>query len=223
MRILIIEDETGILNFLKQGLEEESYAVDTASDGKTGLDMALTGEYDLLLIDWMLPGKSGVEICREFRKHFAKTPVIFLTARDTVQDTIFGLQSGANDYIKKPFSFEELLERIKVQLRSTKPPEETLRLGNIVINKQTYQVFNNGIEVLLTQKEMALLEYLIVNKGKVCTRNQIIEDVWNIHFEYDTCVIDVFMNSLRKKLRLKKEEDCIRTIRGVGYIANDIN
>lgn len=221
MKILIVEDETGISEFLKQGLEEEHYHVTTAANGQDGLKLAQANGFDLLLLDWMLPKMSGLEICTEFRKKNKTTPVIFLTAKDTIQETIAGLQAGANDYIKKPFSFEELLERIKVQLRAVKPPEEILSLGNITINKQTYQVFNNGAVVSLTQKELALLEYLIVNKGKVCTRNQIIEDVWNIHFEYDTGVIDVFMNALRKKLGLRKEEDCIRTIRGVGYIAND--
>ena len=222
MRILIIEDEIGILNFLKQGLEEESYAVDTASDGTSGLDMALTGEYDLLLIDWMLPGKSGVEVCREVRKNFTKTPVIFLTARDTVQDTIFGLQSGANDYIKKPFSFDELLERIKVQLRPVTGEQSEFTLGPIRIDTLSHQVFRETEEIKLTQKEFALLEYLLRNKGKVCRRSRIIESVWDIHFDYNTGVIDVYMNALRKKLKLAKEEDYIQTIRGIGYIAKEI-
>ncbi|MBE9463257.1 response regulator transcription factor [Dyadobacter subterraneus] len=222
MRILIIEDETGILNFLKQGLEEESYAVDTAMDGHKGLQLALSGEYDLLLIDWMLPGRSGIDVCREFRKSRPKTPVIFLTARDTVQDTIFGLQAGANDYIKKPFSFEELLERIKVQLRPQTGEQAEFTLGPISINTHSHQVFKQQEEIKLTQKEFGLLEYLVRNKGKVCRRSRIIESVWDIHFEYNTGVIDVYINSLRKKLKLAKEEDYIQTIRGVGYIAKDI-
>ena len=222
MRILIVEDEKGIVNFLQQGLEEETYAVDMAHDGKKGLEMALTGDYDLLLIDWMLPGKSGVEICREFRKHFPKTPVIFLTARDTVQDTILGLQSGANDYIKKPFSFEELLERIRVQLRPVTAEQAEFTLGPIRIDTQSHEVFRGTEEIKLTQKEFALLEYLLTNKGKVCRRTRIIESVWDIHFEYNTGVIDVYINSLRKKLKLAKEEDYIQTIRGIGYIAKEI-
>ena len=222
MRILIIEDEIGILNFLKQGLEEESYAVDTVSEGVIGLEMALSGEYDLVLIDWMLPGKSGIEVCREFRKQGHETPIIFLTARDTVQDTIFGLQAGANDYIKKPFSFDELLERIKVQLRPKTGEQSEFRLGPIVIDTQSHQVFKGDEEIKLTQKEFGLLEYLLRNKGKVCRRTRIIESVWDIHFEYSTGVIDVYINSLRKKLNLAKEEDYIQTIRGVGYIAKEI-
>lgn len=222
MKILIVEDEAGISQFLKQGLEEENYQISLAYNGRDGLKSALANNYDLLLLDWMLPGMNGIEICTEFRKKNTTTPIIFLTAKDTIQETIAGLKAGANDYIKKPFSFEELLERIRVQLRAVGNEIPELKLGTIVINKQTHQVFNNGIEVSLTQKEFSLLEYLVVNKDKVCTRNEIIEDVWNIHFEYDTGVIDVFINSLRKKLNLKKEEDYIKTVRGIGYIAKDI-
>jgi len=223
VKILIVEDEAGISQFLKQGLEEENYEVAVADDGKSGLQSAQQNGFDLIILDWMLPEMNGLEVCTEFRKKNTTTPIIFLTAKDTIQETIAGLKSGANDYIKKPFNFEELLERIKVQLRSVEADVPNLKLGPIEINKKTYQVFNSGIEVFLTQKEFSLLEYLIVNKDKVCTRNQIIEDVWNIHFEYDTGVIDVFINSLRKKLNLKKDEDYIKTIRGVGYIAKEIS
>jgi DNA-binding response OmpR family regulator len=221
VRILIVEDETGISQFLKQGLEEENYAITVATDGKEGLMLAQLNPFDLILLDWMLPKMNGLEVCIELRKKDKTTPIIFLTAKDTIQETIAGLKAGANDYIKKPFSFEELLERIRVQLRTLNEIPE-LKLGTIFLNKQTHQAFNDGKEVGLTQKEFSLLEYLISNKGNVCTRNQIIEDVWNIHFEYDTGVIDVFINSLRKKLNLRKEQDYIKTIRGVGYIANEI-
>ncbi|MHB2150649.1 response regulator transcription factor [Calditrichota bacterium LG25] len=221
MRILIIEDEPGIANFIKQGLEEESFAVDVAYDGNTGLETALSGEYDLILIDWMLPGISGIEVCRTLRKTDGKTPIIFLTAKDTVQDTIFGLQAGANDYIKKPFAFEELLERIRVQLRPKSAEHEKFTLGDIVLDSQTHRVFKGDEEIFLTQKEFALLEFLLRNKGKVCRRTQIIESVWDIHFEYNTGVIDVYINALRKKLRLEEPGPHIKTIRGVGYIARE--
>jgi len=221
MRILIVEDEPGIYNFLKQGLEEESYSVDIAEEGKTGLNLALSGDYDLLLLDWMVPGMSGIEICRQFRKDFKKTPIIFLTAKDTVDETIFGLQAGANDYIKKPFHFEELLERIKVQLRPQTGEHSIFKLGDITLNTGTHQVYKGGEEISLTQKEFALLEYLMRNKGMVCRRSRIIEHVWDIHFEYNSGVIDVYINALRKKLNLSETEKYIQTIRGVGYIAKD--
>lgn len=222
MRILIIEDEPGIANFLKQGLEEESFAVDVANEGREGLLMSLSGEYDLLLLDWMIPGISGIEVCRQFRKEFKDTPVIFLTAKDTVDETVFALQAGANDYIKKPFHFAELLERIRVQLRTKEGAHERFMLGPIVMDTSSHQVFKNQEEVHLTQKEFALLEFLLRNKGKVCRRTQILESVWDIHFEYNTGVIDVYINALRKKLDLSEEENYIQTVRGVGYIAKEL-
>jgi two-component system, OmpR family, copper resistance phosphate regulon response regulator CusR len=222
MRILIVEDEEGIANFLKQGLEEESFTVDVAFDGVKGLQLAMSGEYDLLLLDWMVPGISGIEICRQFRKKFKEPPIIFLTAKDTVEETIFGLQAGANDYIKKPFHFEELLERIRVQLRPKSGEHSLFTLGNITLNTSSHQVLKNDKEINLTQKEFALLEYLMRNKGKVCRRTRIIESVWDIHFEYNTGVIDVYINALRKKLMLSNDENYIQTIRGVGYIAKEI-
>ena len=217
MRILVIEDEIGIARFLKQGLEEETFVVDLAEDGKQGLDLALSENYDLLLVDWMLPGLSGIEVCRQVRKHDTSTPIIFLTAKDTVQDTVFGLQQGANDYIKKPFHFEELLARIQVQLRPKAESGTRLTLGNIVLDLERHQVFKGEEEISLTHKEFSLLAFLLRNKGKVCRRTRIIESVWDIHFEYNTGVIDVYINALRKKLKLNKEEDYIQTIRGVGY------
>ncbi len=222
MRILVVEDEPGISNFLKQGLEEESFAVDVIDNGKLGLELALSGNYDLLLLDWMVPGISGIELTRQFRKDFPHTPVIFLTAKDTLDEIVFGLQSGANDYIKKPFHFEELLVRIRVQLRGRTLPDEKLTLGDIEIFPDKHVVMRNGEDVFLTQKEFALLEYLVRNKNKVCRRTRIIESVWDIHFDYNTGVIDVFINSLRKKLQINKDEDYIQTIRGVGYMAKDL-
>lgn len=222
IRILVVEDEPGIASFIKQGLEEEFYLVDTVGEGTEGLRLALSGDYDLLLLDWMLPGISGIEICRQFRKKFPEPPIIFLTAKDTVQETIFGLQAGANDYLKKPFDFEELVERIKVQLRHKTGGHERLTLGNLSLNTGTHQVHKGEEEVALTQKEFALLEFLMRNKGKVCKRTRIMKNVWDIHFDYNTGVLDVYINSLRKKLGLQKEEDYIQTIRGIGYIAKEL-
>ena len=220
MKILIVEDEVGIANFLKQGLEEEGYEVLIAHDGKTGYELALSQKLNLILLDWMLPQMTGIDVCQSIRKTDVKTPIIFLTAKDTVQETIEGLKAGANDYIKKPFSFDELLERIKIHFRNENT-DTILTLGNIKINISKHQVTVESQEIIFTQREYELLVYLIKNKGKVCTRNQIIEDVWDIHFEYDTGVIDVFMNAIRKKLNLNKDQELIKTIRGVGYIAND--
>ncbi|MFN3755091.1 response regulator transcription factor [Flavobacterium sp.] len=218
--ILIVEDEEGIVQFLQQGLEEEGYQISSANNGKSGLELFQNEKFDLVLLDWMLPKMTGVEVCKAIRIQNTKIPIIFLTAKDTVQETVEGLKSGANDYIKKPFSFDELVERIKVQLRD-QPENEILTLGPVEINLQKHQVTVDKKEVSLTQKEFDLLHYLVKNKGSVCSRTQIIQDVWDIHFEYDTGVIDVFMNAIRKKLNLKVEEDYIKTIRGVGYIAND--
>jgi DNA-binding response OmpR family regulator len=221
MHILIVEDEKGIVDFLKQGLEEENYTISTAYDGAEGLKKALELPLDLVLLDWMLPKMQGIDVCKNIRLEKNNLPIIFLTAKDTVQETIEGLKAGANDYIKKPFSFEELLERIKIHFR-TKDDVKMLNLGNITIDKSKFQVFVDNKEVSLTQREFELLEYLIKNKGQVCTRTKIIEDVWDIHFEYDTGVIDVFINSIRKKLNLTKDQELIKTIRGVGYLANEI-
>lgn len=218
--LLIVEDEEGIVQFLKQGLEEEGYQITAATNGKAGLEAFNDGKFDLLLLDWMLPKMTGLELCKAIRQINTKVPILFLTAKDTVQETVEGLKAGANDYIKKPFSFDELVERIKVQLRD-QPEEEILQLGPIEINLQKHQVTVDKKEISFTQKEFDLLHYLVKNKGKVCSRTQIIQDVWDIHFEYDTGVIDVFMNAIRKKLNLKVEEGFIKTIRGVGYIAND--
>ena len=219
-RILIVEDEEGIVQFLKQGLEEENYKVSTATNGLDGLTLFQNGKFDIVLLDWMLPKMTGLEVCQKIRETNSKTPIIFLTAKDTVQETVEGLKTGANDYIKKPFSFDELVERIKVQLRD-KSEQEMLTLGSMKINLQKHAVIIGKRTISLTQKEFDLLCYLVRNKGNVCSRTQIIQDVWNIHFEYDTGVIDVFMNSIRKKLNLKVDEDYIKTIRGVGFIAND--
>jgi len=220
MHILIVEDELGIIQFLQQGLEEEGYRVTTASDGSKGFELIQNQKFDLILLDWMLPKINGLDLCKAVRIKDQSTPIIFLTAKDTVQETIEGLKAGANDYIKKPFSFEELAERIKIHFRKQNG-NETLSLGTIKIDLSKHVVLKNDEEVALTQREFELLGFLIRNKGKVCTRNQILKEVWEINFEYDTGVIDVFMNAIRKKLNLKIEEDYIKTIRGVGYIAND--
>ncbi|MBL6956278.1 MAG: response regulator transcription factor [Chlorobium phaeobacteroides] len=218
MRILIIEDESGIADFLREGLEEECFAVDVAHNGREGLSMALINEYDLLIVDWLLPGLSGVEVCRQFRKEHAQVPVIFLTAKGDLDDVIFGLESGANDYMKKPFAFEELLARIRVQLRLSGSETVMMQAGGVEMNLAAHRVTCNGKDVSLTPKEFALLEYLLRNRGSVCTRSRIIEHVWDIHFDADTSVIDVYVNFLRKKLDGAGCGALIETVRGVGYV-----
>ncbi|PZR04178.1 MAG: DNA-binding response regulator [Flavobacterium psychrophilum] len=219
MKVLIVEDEAGIVNFLSRGLAEEGYGVMVACNGHEGLVMASEERPDIILLDWMLPGLSGIEVCKSLRGQRIEIPIIFLTAKDTMQETIAGLDSGANDYIKKPFRFEELLARINVQLRSRSDAKDEIFLGQVRIALSPRKVFKGRKEINLTSREFELLAYLAERKNRVCTREQIIKDVWDIHFDYDTGVIDVFINAIRKKLDLHKEEDFIKTVRGIGYMA----
>lgn len=223
MRILIVEDESSIANFIRDGLEEEGFAVDVANNGKQGYNLAIDNlvEYDVLLLDWMLPGMSGIEICRNIRLENKDVPIILLTAKDSVDDVVFGLETGANDYIRKPFSFEELLARIRVLMRKKDTESVVFSAGDIEMDIEKHTVSLKGSHVDLTQKEFALLEYLLRNKGKVCRRTRIIEKVWNIHFDYDNSVIDVYINALRKKLDEQGKASIITTIRGVGYKIED--
>ncbi len=222
-KILIIEDEQGISSFLKEGLEEEGFNIEIAKDGITGLRKSQSGKFDLILMDWMLPKMSGLEITTEIRKTDAITPILFLTAKDTVQDTILGLRSGANDYLKKPFSFEELLERIHVHFRKPHPRNIVFRQGPLEMDDAKRQVKWFEKEVSMTQKEYDLLLFLVKNKNRICTRKEILKRVWDIHFEYNSGVIDVYINSLRKKLPVNTADDFIITIRGIGYMIKDKN
>ncbi len=215
MRVLVVEDEIGIANFLQQGLEEEGYRVSICNNGREGLKLALAEEFAILLLDWNLPEFSGLQICKSIREKGINSPVIFLTARDTTEDIIKGLQAGANDYIKKPFNFNELLERMKVQLRGKEAPQR-LVLGSLEVLPGSRQAFVKGEEIHLTQKEFELLSYLLERKGEVCSRSKIIEDVWDIHFDYETGVIDVYVNALRKKLG--EAAAFLKTVRGIGYM-----
>lgn len=223
-KILIVEDEIGIANFMIQGLQEENMALTHCMSGEDALLKINQEEFDIILLDWMILNLSGLEVCKAIRTSEnpnKKTPIIFITAKDTVEDTIEGLNAGANDYIKKPFNFNELVARINVYLRQNQK-DEFLKFGNISINPKTHQTLLDNQLVELTLKEFQLLTYLFKNKNRICTRKEIIENIWEIHFEYDTSVIDVFINALRKKLNLKKDDPRLQTIRGVGYIANDV-
>lgn len=221
MRILVVEDEQGIANFLRDGLREEGYAVDVAADGNEGLRIALTNDYNLLLIDWMLPGVSGIELCRQYRKHNTDTPIIMLSARDTTDDVVFGLNSGVSDYVRKPFAFDELLARIRAQLRSKDSESTMIVSGDLRMDLAAHRVYRGERLVELTAKEFSLLQFLLHNRGKVCSRTRIIENVWDIHFNADTSVIDVYINFLRKKLCANGEPDIIQTVRGTGYVIRE--
>jgi len=223
-KILIVEDEIGIANFIIQGLEEENMMLTHAMNGKDALLKINQNRFDLILLDWMILNISGIDVCRAIRNSVnpnEQTPIIFITAKDTVEDTIAGLNAGANDYIKKPFDFNELLARINVYLRKN-PKSKFLRSGNIVMETDTHQTFLDTLKVDLTLKEFELFSYLLKNRNRICTRKEIIENVWDIHFDYDTSVIDVFVNAIRKKLNLKKDDPRLFTIRGVGYISKDV-
>ncbi len=220
-KLLIVDDEPGILSLLKEGLEEASYSVDIASDGKSGLNLALSNTYNLIILDWMIPGISGIEVCRQIRKAGNMVPIIFLTAKKTLDDLVFGFEAGANDYIKKPFEFEELLARIKAQLKNNLKDDHILRAGKLTINSLSHQVFFDSKEITLTPEEFALLDYLVRNMDSVCTRNRIIQKVWETPSESDTSIVDVFVTFLRKKLEKAGGRKIIQTIYGVGYIVRE--
>jgi heavy metal response regulator len=219
MRILVVEDEDKVASFIRRALEEESYAVDVCADGTQCLDMALDKSYDLIILDLMLPGLSGLEILKEIRKKKVQTPVLILTARSQVDQKVKGLDTGADDYLTKPFAIEELLARVRALLR--RGSGETgglLQVDDLVLNPATRDVMRGGKRIELTAKEYALLEYLMRNAGRVLTRPMIAEHVWNLDFDTFTNVIDVYMNYLRNKIDRGRERKLIQTVRGSGYV-----
>ena len=219
MRILVIEDEKKVAHFIKKGLEEEHYAVDTAYDGETGLYMIGTNEYDLIVLDLMIPKIDGLEVLRRIRSNKNNVPILVLTAKDTVEDIVKGLDAGCDDYLTKPFEFIEFLARIRALLRREKIDKEpVLKIANLTLSLVTHKVMRGGKEIELTSKEYALLEYFMRNPDKVLTRTMISEHVWDYHFDSMTNVIDVYVNYLRKKIDKGFEPKLIHTIRGVGYI-----
>ncbi|MFA6321473.1 MAG: response regulator transcription factor [Candidatus Omnitrophota bacterium] len=223
MRILVIEDEKKIADFIKRGLKEEGYAVDTANDGENGLFLAKTNSYDLVLLDLMLPKVDGIEICKKLREQKIMSPIIMLTAKDAVKDKVTGLDAGADDYLTKPFAFEELLARIRAILRKKSEQKEAsvLQVDDLMIDLHTHKVLRAGKEIELTSKEFALLEYLMRNSGKVVTRTMISEHVWDIDFDTFTNVIDVYINYLRNKIDSDSKKKLIQTVRGRGYILKE--
>ena len=216
--ILIVEDEPNISDFIKGELEYEGYNVSIKEDGRKGLEEALRNEYDLVILDVMLPSMNGFEICRRLKKE-KQSPVIMLSAKDSVMDKVNGLQIGADDYITKPFAIEELLARIEVVFRSQDNLNNYIvKFKDIVINKSSRIVKRNGIEISLTNKEYELLTILIDNKDKVVTREELLEKIWGYGYEPETNVTDVYIRYLRAKLNNENKEEYIQTVRSVGYI-----
>jgi len=217
-RVLVIEDEAKIASFIKRGLVEEGYDVDIAVDGKQGLDLALEGACDLIVLDIGLPEIDGMEVCRALRSKGRLTPIIFLTARDSVHDKVLGLDMGADDYLTKPFAFEEFLARVRSLLRKAQQKVDTrLKVADLVLDTRTRKVERAGRPIDLSTKEFALLQFLMENRGAVLSRMDICEKVWDIHFDTTTNVIDVHINRLRKKVDHDWPVKLIQTVRGAGY------
>jgi heavy metal response regulator len=219
MRLLVVEDEKKVASFIKQGLEEEGYAVDVASDGEEGLTMAMDGVHDLIVLDIQLPGKDGLSVLQCLRKEEVKTPILLLTVRATIEDKVLGLDAGADDYLTKPFAFQEFLARVRALLRRRADAEPVLlQLGDLMLDAARRTVYRGEEKIELTAKEFTLLDYFMRNPGRVLTRTMIAEHVWDYDFDSMTNIIDVYVNYLRKKIDAGREPKLIHTVRGVGYV-----
>ncbi|MCG6980992.1 MAG: response regulator transcription factor [Deltaproteobacteria bacterium] len=219
MRLLVVEDERKVASFIKKGLEEEGYAVDLASDGEIGLTLSLDGVHDLIILDINLPKMDGLSILQELRNKKVKTPVLLLTVRAAIEDKVIGLDTGADDYLTKPFAFQELLARVRALLRRRADAESPLlQVADLTLDPATRLVSRGTQEIALTAKEFALLSYFMRNPGRVLTRTMIAEHVWDYDFDPMTNVIDVYVNYLRKKIEAGGEPKLIHTVRGVGYV-----
>lgn len=219
MRILVVEDEKKVAGFIKKGLEEEGYAIDVAHDGREGLLLALDGVHDLIILDLNLPEMDGLKVLREFRKNRGQTPVLLLTVRAAIEDKVLGLDTGADDYLTKPFSFKELLARIRALLRrraEAAPP--LLQVADLTLDPARRVVSRGTERIELSTKEFALLDYFMRNPGRVLTRTMIAEHVWDYDFDPMTNIIDVYVNYLRKKIDTGREPKLLHTVRGVGYL-----
>lgn len=221
MKILVVEDEKGVANFIRKGLEEEGHAIDVATDGEEGLSLVSQNLYDLLVLDVMLPGISGIELCSRIRQLDIHSPVLMLTARDSVNDKVLGLDSGADDYLTKPFSFEEFLARVRALLRRKPDKLTELMHKDLRVDTIGHRVFIGEHEVILRPKEYALLLYLIKNRGQVVSRAQLLADVWGYDFNPNTNIVDVHIKSLREKLGQFSQTEFIKSVRGVGYAVSD--
>ncbi len=224
MRVLIVEDEKRMAAFIQRGLKEEGYAVDVAEDGEKGWEYAAVNEYDVLILDWMLPKMDGLTLCSKIRESGSRVPILMLTVRDTVEDKIKGLDQGADDYLTKPFAFDELLARLRALSRRPRElqTETVLRAGTMTLDLVTHRVTIGQEQVVLSQKEYALLEFLMRRKGQVVTRSQIAEHVWDLHFDPMSNTIDVYINFLRKKIDGSRKKSRIETLRGSGYRLSEV-
>jgi heavy metal response regulator len=219
MRILVVEDEKKVSSFIKRGLEEEKYEVETAFDGEDGLKLATEKQFDLIILDWMLPKKDGLTMVKEIRENKIVIPVLMLTAKDSLDDIIAGLDSGSDDYVTKPFAFAELLARVRALLRRSEMDKGAeLRFADLRLDPVTHKVWRRDKEIDLTAKEYGLLEYFMRNPNQVLTRTMIADHVWDYTFDTFTNIIDVYVNYLRKKIDRDEEKKLIHTVRGVGYI-----
>ncbi len=222
MRVLVIEDEPRLAAFIKRGLKEQGFAVDLASDGEEGFFMAREVPYDVVVLDVMLPGKDGLCVCRALRKDGVTTPILMLTARDGVEEKVQGLDSGADDYLTKPFAFAEFLARIRALIRRRdRSPSPVLRVADLEMNTATRKVTRAGRAITLTATEFALLEFLMRHAGEVVTRTMIIEHVWNDDAGHFSNVVDVYINYLRRKIDDGFETKLIHSVRGVGYVLKE--
>jgi heavy metal response regulator len=222
MRILVVEDEKKVANFIKQGLEEEGYAVDWAKDGQEGLTLALDGVHDLIILDLNLPKMDGLKVLQELRQAKIKAPVLLLTIRAMIEDKVLGLDAGADDYLTKPFSFQELLARIRALFRRRLQAEPALlQMADLILDPSRRVVRRGAEKIDLSTKEFALLDYFMRNPGRVLTRTMIAEHVWDYNFDTETNVIDVYVNFLRKKIDADRDVKLIHTVRGVGYVMQE--
>jgi DNA-binding response OmpR family regulator len=222
MRILVVEDEKKVANFIKRGLEEEQYEVRTASDGEEGFKLALEKTFDLIVLDWMLPKMNGLDLLKDLRGKKIMTPILMLTAKDSVEDIVAGLDSGSDDYLTKPFAFSELLARVRALVRRSESDRGAeIVFADVRLDPVTHKVWRGGQDIDLTGKEYALLEYFMRNPTQVLTRTMIAEHCWDYTFDSFTNIIDVYVNYLRKKIDREGDMKLIHTVRGVGYVFKD--
>jgi two-component system copper resistance phosphate regulon response regulator CusR len=218
MKILIVEDQYKIQQSLCTCLEQNGFIVDCASDGSTGYEKVSTTLYDVIILDVLLPGINGLDLCKKIRFQGVSTPILFLSALDSVDDKIQGLEAGGDDYLAKPFSLDEVVARVKALIRRNNQTKQIVNTGNLEINIDTKEAFRNGKNLNLTKKEFRLLEYFLNNQGKLLTKSEIAEHVWDITFDTGTNIVEVYVNYLRNKLDKGYEEKLIQTKFGLGYI-----